>query len=296
VVVRYDFLGIAGECVALRSAACVCDVRIGKNIKMAETDTKVADVRVTGTLPEGAVSEADASRKVRDMFAHIAPRYDLLNHLLSLQLDRWWRARAARRLAHILHRDDAVVLDLCCGTGDLALALARPGKARVIGADFAHPMLVRAVEKSALHVRDNGGRLIPFLEADALGLPFAGAAFDLVTTAFGFRNLANYETGLREIYRVLKPGGTVAILEFTEPPDHFIGDVYRWYFCNVLPRIGRLLSGDADAYKYLPKSVSLFMRPVPLSALMATVGYTSVEFTTYTFCTVCLHLGKKPTA
>ncbi len=262
---------------------------------MSHTDTKLADIPVTGTLPEGATSESDASSKVREMFTQIAPRYDLLNHVLSLELDRWWRYRVTRRLSPILNRADAVVLDLCCGTGDLALSLARPGKARIIGADFAHPMLVRAIEKSAQQAGHNGGRRIPFLEADALGLPFAGASFDLVTTAFGFRNLANYESGLREIYRVLKPGGTLAILEFTEPPDHFFGDVYRWYFCNVLPRIGGLLSGDTAAYKYLPKSVSRFLRPDVLSALMTSVGYTSVEYTTYTFCTVCLHLGKKLT-
>ena len=249
--------------------------------------------QVTGTVPEGATSEADASNRVREMFAHIAPRYDLLNHLLSLQLDRIWRARVTRRLAPILNRGDAMVLDLCCGTGDLALSFGRAGKARVIGADFAHPMLVRAIEKSAQQAAGNGRRRIPFLEADALGLPFGDASFDLVSTAFGFRNLANYENGLREIHRVLKPGGTIAILEFTEPPDHLLGDVYRWYFCNVLPRIGRWLSGDPEAYKYLPKSVSLFMRPVALSKLMVSVGYGGVEFTTYTFCTVCLHVGTK---
>jgi len=262
---------------------------------MPQADTDLRTLPVAGTVPEGATSEADASQKVREMFAHIAPRYDLLNHLLSMQLDRLWRARVTRRLAPILHRPDAMVLDLCCGTGDLALSFVLSGKARVIGADFAHPMLVRAIEKSAQQAGAHGAQLIPFLEADALELPFAANSFDLVSTAFGFRNLANYEHGLREIFRVLKPGGTIAILEFTEPPDHLLGDIYRWYFSNVLPRIGRLLSGDREAYKYLPKSVSLFMRPAPLSALMACVGYTSVEFTTYTFSTVCLHLGKKST-
>jgi demethylmenaquinone methyltransferase/2-methoxy-6-polyprenyl-1,4-benzoquinol methylase len=260
---------------------------------MSEVDLRTQHGSVTGTVPEGAVSEADASKRVREMFTHIAPRYDLLNHLLSMQLDRLWRARVTRRLAPILNRSEALVLDLCCGTGDLALSFVRSGKARVIGADFAHPMLVRAIEKSAQQVEGGAGRSIPFLEADALGLPFADNSFDLVSTAFGFRNLANYENGLREIYRVLKPGGTIAILEFTEPPDHLLGRAYRWYFCNVLPRIGRMLSGDAEAYKYLPKSVSLFMRPKPLMELMSAVGYIAVEFTTYTFCTVCLHLGRK---
>ncbi len=247
---------------------------------------------VKGTRPEGAVTEADASKKVREMFTQIAPRYDLLNHLLSLQLDRLWRTRTARLLHSILERPDAVVLDLCCGTGDLAFALARAGRARIVGADFAHSMLVRAREKSAaLAPSPNQGSASPmtFLEADALRLPFAGDSFDLVTTAFGFRNLANYEAGLREIQRVLKPGGTIAILEFTEPPDGLLGDFYRWYFCKVLPRIGGLISGDRSAYTYLPKSVARFFRPPELAALMNAVGYQSVDFRAWTFGTVALH-------
>jgi len=200
-----------------------------------------AHAPVKGTHPEGAVSEADASSKVREMFTRIAPRYDLLNHLLSLQLDRLWRARTAKRLQSILDRPDALVLDLCCGTGDLAFALMRSGKARIIGADFAHTMLVRARAKNAPQSLSRGQSAtspMPFFESDALRLPFASASFDLVTTAFGFRNLANYEAGLREIQRILKPGGTIAILEFTEPPEGLWGDFYRWYFCKVLPRIG----------------------------------------------------------
>src|SRR5205807_9488928 len=179
---------------------------------------------VKGTRPEGAVNELDASRKVREMFTQIAPRYDLLNHLLSFELDRLWRARAAKCLRPILKRPDAVVLDLCCGTGDLALALGNAGEARILGADFAHTMLVRARLKIQLAPRHSGWppRVpVPFFEADALCLPFADASFDLVTSAFGFRNLANYEAGLGEIYRVLKPGGTIAILEFAEPPQGF---------------------------------------------------------------------------
>src|SRR4029077_3004285 len=226
----------------------------------------VADVAapVKGTRPEGAITEADASTKVREMFTQIAPRYDLLNHLLSLQLDRLWRARAARRLEFILDRPDALVLDLCCGTGDLALALAHAGKARIVGADFAHPMLIRAKEKTPSQTPPaNQSAVSPmsFFEADALRLPFSSASFDLVTTAFGFRNLANYEAGLREIQRVLKPGGTVAVLEFTEPPVGLWGDFYRWYFCTVLPKIGGLISGERSAYSYLPKSVARFFRP-----------------------------------
>jgi demethylmenaquinone methyltransferase/2-methoxy-6-polyprenyl-1,4-benzoquinol methylase len=126
-------------------------------------------------------------------------------------------------------------------------------------------------------------------EADALSLPFADASFDLVATAFGFRNLANYEAGLREIQRVLKPGGTIAILEFTEPPDGLWGDFYRWYFCNVLPKIGGLISGQQSAYTYLPKSVARFFRPSELAALLSTVGYQSVDYRVWTLGTVALH-------
>ena len=250
---------------------------------------------VKGTRPEGAVTEGDASKKVREMFTQIAPRYDLLNHLLSLQLDRLWRKRAARRLRPILQRHNALVLDLCCGTADLAFALARVGPARIIGADFSHSMLVRARAKSAKSQRvpSHSGLTAPppmaFFEADALRLPFAGDSFDLVTTAFGFRNLANYEAGLREIQRVLKPGGTIAILEFTEPPDGLWGDFYRWYFYKVLPRIGGLISGDRSAYTYLPKSVARFFRPPELAALMSAVGYQSVDFRAWTLGTVALH-------
>jgi demethylmenaquinone methyltransferase/2-methoxy-6-polyprenyl-1,4-benzoquinol methylase len=247
--------------------------------------------QVKGTRPEGSVSEADASKKVREMFTQIAPRYDLLNHLLSLQLDRLWRARTARLLKPVLDRPDALALDLCCGTGDLALALARAGKARVIGADFAHTMLVRAKEKSfsLAPSGQNAAASMPFFESDALRLPFADSSFDLVTAAFGFRNLANYEVGLREIQRVLKPGGSIAILEFTEPPEGWLGDLYRWYFRKILPGVGGLISGDAGAYKYLPRSVARFFRPLELAALMSSVGYQSVEFRAWTLGTVALH-------
>jgi len=257
---------------------------------------EAATAPVKGTRPEGAATEADASRKVREMFTQIAPRYDLLNHLLSLQLDRVWRARTARRLRPILERGDALVLDLCCGTGDLALALSKEGRgnrsqstgAKIIGADFAHTMLVRAREKSA-----EACGALPFFEADALRLPFADGSFDLVTTAFGFRNLANYEAGLREIQRVLKPGGTIAILEFSEPPDGVLGNLYRWYFRGVLPKIGAMISGNRAAYSYLPKSVARFFQPKELAALMASVGYDSVEFQAWTMGTVALHTGRK---
>jgi demethylmenaquinone methyltransferase / 2-methoxy-6-polyprenyl-1,4-benzoquinol methylase len=249
-----------------------------------------------GTQPEGAQTEADASRKVREMFTQIAPRYDLLNHLLSFQMDRLWRARVASCLRPILEGKSPLVLDLCCGTGDLGIALAERFTPQVIGADFAFPMLVRAKGKSATLRGKNLVQLRrpKFVAADALRLPFADQSFDLVTTAFGFRNLANYEAGLREIHRVLKPGGTIAILEFTEPPDNLLGNLYRWYFRTVLPRIGAALSGDSAAYTYLPKSVSRFFRPPELASLMSQVGYQSVSFKSWTFATVALHTAQRP--
>ena len=227
------------------------------------------------------------------MFTQIAPRYDFLNHLLSLELDRVWRARAARILRPVLQRADARVLDLCCGTGDLAFALFREGAAQILGADFSHTMLQRADHKAANYAGDLTPRRIRFIEADALGLPFADASFDLVTTAFGFRNLANYEVGLREIRRVLKPGGTIAILEFSDPPPGLVGDLYRFYCRKLLPKIGAMLSGNAAAYKYLPASVARFFRPEELSALLTQTGFTGPQVHLWTFKSVALHKAQK---
>lgn len=251
-----------------------------------------------GTRPGGEQTDAEASREVREMFTAIAPRYDFLNHLLSLELDRLWRARVARQLRPILQRPDARVLDLCCGTGDLAFALARAGPAQIFGADFSHAMLVRARAKSANAVRGtpvnaNARVSLSFFEADALRLPFANASFDLVTSAFGFRNLANYEDGVWEIRRVLKPGGTLALLEFSEPQPGFAGDLYRWYCRKLLPKIGGLFSGHPNAYKYLPASVARFFRPDELAALMSTVGFTSVSYKLWTLGSVAFHKAIK---
>src|SRR5579863_3135236 len=245
-----------------------------------------------GTTPEGTTNEADASRKVREMFTRIAPRYDLLNHLLSAQMDRRWRTRTANELRPILRDPGAIVLDLCCGTGDLAFSLARDARAKIIGADFSHTMLTRANEKALMH--SNESVPIPFLEADALRLPFGSNSFDLVTTAFGFRNLANYEEGLREILRILKPGGTVAILEFTEPAPGVIGNAYRFYCQKVLPAIGGVISGDSAAYAYLPKAVARFFRPNELAALMASVSFEAPRYHLMMLQSVALHIAVRP--
>jgi len=251
--------------------------------------------RLPGTRPPGTHDETAASREVRDMFSRIAPRYDLLNHLLSMRFDVMWRKRLARRFAAILERPEARILDLCCGTGDLALILANsPSRGHdseprcLVGADFAHPMLVRAQEKAGR----NRGRPIRFVEADALSLPFADSEFDLVTTAFGFRNLANYASGLQELRRVIKPGGSVAILEFAEPRSALMRRGFGFYFHRVLPAIGAAISGNASAYTYLPNSVARFPGPHELLQLMEESGFSGAAFESWTAGIVTLHTGQ----
>ena len=246
------------------------------------------DAPLGGTRVEGAQGEQETSLRVREMFSGIAPRYDLLNHVLSGWLDAVWRARVARRFAAILARPDARVLDLCCGTGDLAFALARKGSARITGADFSPAMLAIAQRKAVA-----AQSTIDFIEADALHLPFADATFDLVTAAFGFRNLANYGDGLNEIHRVLRPGGEVGILEFSEAEGRIFGALYRFYFKRILPRVGAAISGNATAYSYLPRSVGRFPAPAELAAQMEAAGFGEVHFARWTGGSVMLHVGRR---
>jgi demethylmenaquinone methyltransferase/2-methoxy-6-polyprenyl-1,4-benzoquinol methylase len=240
-----------------------------------------------GTTPQGARSEQEAAEWVREMFGRVAHRYDLANHLLSFNIDRYWRAHTVARLREVLARPDARVLDICCGTGDLVRALqrARPG-APVMGSDFCHPMLVAAHAK--LGTKAGAGRLF---EADALRLPLADASLDLITVAFGFRNLANYEAGLREMRRVLRCDGVAAILEFSQPPNLLVGALYRFYSRRILPVIGGALSGSRDAYTYLPESVRKFPAPEELAAMMRAAGFGRVKFERLTGGIVALHLG-----
>jgi demethylmenaquinone methyltransferase/2-methoxy-6-polyprenyl-1,4-benzoquinol methylase len=245
------------------------------------------DSRAQGTTPPGARSEQEAARWVRGMFARVARRYDLLNHLLSLNVDRHWRARAVRRLRPILNRPGALVLDICCGTGDLLLALeAEHGGGAVVGSDFCHAMLIEAQRKIAQ--RHSRSALV---EADALSLPYPDGSLDLVTAAFGLRNLANYEQGLREMRRVLKPGGAAAILEFSQPKKPFFAAAYRFYSGKVLPAVGGLISGDRSAYRYLPESVRKFPPPEQLAAAMRAAGFARVEYERMTGGIVALHVG-----
>ena len=237
-----------------------------------------------GAAPPGAADEQQASQWVRTMFGRVAPRYDLLNHLLSFQADRYWRWRTVRRCREVLDRSDARVLDICCGSGDLMLALSRNAAASVYGSDFCHPMLIEASRKSASDVS-------PLFEADALSLPLADDSLDLITVAFGFRNLVNYRAGLLEMRRVLKPGGRAAILEFTQPPNRVFRVFYGFYSRRVLPLICGLISGSRDAYTYLPDSVERFPAAPRLAADMRQAGFGEVEFTYLTGGVVALHTG-----
>ena len=221
------------------------------------------------------------------MFSKIAGRYDFLNHLLSFQMDRHWRRVVARQFRQRLTAPGARVLDLCCGTADLALALARGGQAQFYCSDFSHPMLTRAAEKLRL-------RSLPPLvaEADALQLPFPDDSFDLVVCSFGFRNLANYRAGLKEIRRVLRAGGEAGILEFSEPRG-LLRPFYSFYLHRILPRLGEWISGVKGSYSYLPGSVDRFPEPEELVAWMRQSSFAEPRARRLSGGIVTLYLGTK---
>ena len=244
-----------------------------------------------GAQPSGTADETAAARVVKQLFSDVAGRYDLLNHLLSLHIDRYWRRAAARYFRHVLARPEARVLDLCCGTADLSLALARGSRARILASDFCHPMLTQAREKLRRH------SLPPLVaEADALQLPFRDGSFDLVACSFGFRNLANYRSGLQEIRRVLKPGGEVGILEFGMPSGRLIGPLYSFYFHRILPVVGEWISGVQGSYSYLPGSVDRFPDPEEFLAWMREEGFTDVIRRELTWGIAVLYVGKSSRA
>ncbi len=235
------------------------------------------------------LTESEHARRVREMFAGIATRYDFLNHFLSANVDARWRRLVARRLQPGLEGAEVRVLDVACGTGDLSLVLARETKARVVGTDFCRPMLDIAARKASQDAQP-----IPFVEGDALKLPFAGDSFDAVSIAFGLRNLSSVEGGLKELWRVLKPGGRAAILEFSRPVVPGFRALFQFYFTRVLPLIGGFVSGSRGAYEYLPDSVSRFPDQKRLAQLMREAGFAEVEYQNLTGGIAALHLGTRP--
>jgi demethylmenaquinone methyltransferase/2-methoxy-6-polyprenyl-1,4-benzoquinol methylase len=241
-----------------------------------------------GARPKGEVDEATAAAHVQSIFDSIAPSYDLLNHLLSMGLDRRWWGRAARSFQDVLARPNARVLDLCCGTGDMTAALLRQrplGAEPVVGLDFSAEMLERARRKYS-------GANAVWVKGDAMRLPYADGSFDLVTAAFGFRNLTNYAGGLAEIYRVLAPGGRMGILECNQP-DGLRGLGYGMYFRHVLPVVGGLISGRREAYRYLPDSVMRFPRPKQMLSMMREAGFGECAWDGYLLRAAGLYRGVK---
>jgi len=231
-----------------------------------------------------------STARVQQMFGEIARRYDFLNRLLSLGIDRWWRWRTVRLVPP---RGDAPILDVCTGTGDLALAYWRASgkRAEIVGADFCRPMLEIAREKGR---RAGAAAQITFLEADTSRLPFPDDMFQIVCVAFGLRNVSDTDVGLREMARVCRPGGQIAVLEFSTPTMWPLGTFYGWYFRRVLPRIGQVLARNTQAaYNYLPASVGQFPQGDALVERMRSAGLNAVWYHQLTFGVATLYVGKK---
>lgn len=239
--------------------------------------------------PLGSPGDEGSTRNaVRQMFASVAPRYDFLNHFLSLGRDIAWRRVAAAALKETLGRPGSRVADICCGTGDLSFCLARHSQGVVLGADLCHPMLAIARHKASARAPR-----IRFLEADALHLPFGDASLDAVTSAFGFRNLAHYVRGIEELRRVLKTGGRIAILEFSRVRGRVSGPLFRFYFHHILPRLGKWISGVDGPYQYLPESVAKFPDQEVLAQKLRDAGFQNVSYVNFTGGVAALHLGEK---
>lgn len=253
--------------------------------------------RVAGrNTDSGRTMNVDKSEtRIRRMFGEISPRYDFMNHLLSGGTDFYWRWRTVRAARP---EGDAPILDVCTGTGDLAIAYWRRTKADVVGADFTHEMLQLANAKQPSSRQPVNGRgSLRFLEADTQQLPFDDDCFQIVSVAFGLRNVTDTNRGLREMTRVCQPGGQVVVLEFSLPGNRILRAVYRWYFRHVLPRIGQLLARNRQsAYNYLPDSVSEFPHGDALADKMRTCGLEDVTWTPLTFGVATLYRGRKPTS
>ncbi len=228
------------------------------------------------------------AENVREMFAKIAGKYDFLNHFLSANIDKKWRKAVADKLQAVLQNKDALVLDVACGTGDLAIELQKSGQATIFGTDFCRPMLDIANKKNSEN------RLsIPYAEADGMNLSFADETFDAVTIAFGLRNFSNWQKGLNEFRRILKKGGKLAVLEFSTPTVPGFEKLFGFYFSHILPRIGGAISGSRGAYEYLPDSVSKFPDQKNLARMIVETGFADVEFKNLTYGIAAIHIGSK---
>jgi len=231
-------------------------------------------------------AENEHASRVREMFATIATRYDLLNHLLSGNTDKKWRRIVGKRVSEKLGSYPSQILDVACGTGDLSLTLFETTGVKVVATDFCRPMLEIAARKMPGSVK--------LVESDALSLPFLDQSFEAVTIAFGLRNFSNVEIGLKELFRVVKPQGWVAVLEFSKPPNALFNALFGFYFIKVLPLLGGIISGSKSAYSYLPNSVQRFPDQQELSRLMNEVGFSQVTYENLTGGIAALHLGQRP--
>ena len=236
-------------------------------------------------MPENGSAPQEHAGRVREMFGRIAGRYDLLNHLLSGNVDKRWRRVVANRVRAGISAE-ALILDVACGTGDLSLSLFESTGARVVGTDFCRPMLSIAAEKLP--------KQITLVEGDALSLPFKDSSFDVVTIAFGLRNLSDVNSGLRELRRILKPQGRVAVLEFSRPSNSVLRGLFGIYFRNFLPLLGGLISGSRGAYTYLPASVAKFPDQRQLAGLIEQAGFDQVSYENLSGGIAALHVGRRP--
>lgn len=232
--------------------------------------------------------EIEHAKAVKEMFSGIASKYDFLNHFLSVNIDKRWRKKVSASLADVLQNKNAKVLDVACGTGDLSLELQNSGKAKIYGTDFCRPMLEIARDKSKKQTRS-----IPYFEADGMNLSVPNEHFDAVTIAFGLRNFSNWENGLREFQRILKQGGKLVVLEFSSPIVPGFRQAFNFYFSNILPRIGGVVSGSRGAYEYLPNSVSKFPDQKKLAEMMRQIGFSDVEYKNLTGGIAAIHTGTK---
>ena len=237
---------------------------------------------------ERTADELKHAKDVREMFSRISPKYDFLNHFLSGNTDKRWRKLVMKKLESVLDDENALVLDVACGTGDLAVELQKNAKAKIIGTDFCRPMLAIAKEKNAPE-----NLFIPYLEADGMNLSFADETFDALTIAFGLRNFSNWQDGLKELHRILKVGGKLVILEFSAPVVPGFRQAFQFYFTKILPKIGGVFSGSRGAYEYLSESVARFPDQKGLMRMMLESGFNNVEYKNLTGGIAAIHLGVK---